>query len=163
MGRTILLLLATAIVATACDSPVGIGPVEQQVLLQRLKHAQLRWSREGLASYVLTLRRICYCSEVEPRRITVVDGEVTDVRIAGAAESLPADQWRWYPSVEGLFTIVREAIDQPAHQLEVTYAADRGHPIRVAIDWDQMVADEEVTYEVLALEHLVTSLADARR
>ncbi len=150
MGRA-QMILAAVVTLTACDTSLGIGPVEQQVLRHRLEQAEHRWDANGPDSYVLTLRRICYCATTEPRQVTVSHGIVTDVRVVGADEALPTEQWQWYPSVEGLFDIVREAIEMPAYSLEPLYDGDFGHPIRVAIDWDEMVADEEVTFEVMSL------------
>lgn len=163
--RNALLAVALAAIGSSCTDLTGLGPMAQSVLRHRLAQAEARWAAQGSDDYVVTLRRLCYCGEIEPRRITVIDGVVTDVRIVGSDTALPEDQWQWYPSVTQLFAITREAIERPAHQLETLYDAESGFSTRVAIDWDMNIADEEVTFEVTALESLVFVLdrVDARR
>jgi hypothetical protein len=132
----------------ACGDPLGPSEIERRVLRHRLEQAEAKWATEGPSSYVVTLRRICYCGEVEPRQVTVVDGVVTDVRLVGAAAPLPFEHWQWYPSVEALFVMLREAIDMPAHDIEAEYDPVRGYARDVWIDWSMNIADEEVGFVI---------------
>jgi hypothetical protein len=150
MTRTLVPVVATLLLA-ACSDVLGPGEAELTVLRQRLKNAEQRWHANGPESYTVTVQRLCYCAEIDPRQVTVIDGVVTDVRIVGAAAPIPPDQWRWYPSVEGLFAIIREAIDEPAYELELEFSDTLGYALRVEIDWDAFTADEEVTFVVSSL------------
>jgi hypothetical protein len=147
MKRLLGVAIASVLLGSCADL-FGPGNGELAVLRRRLERAEQRWEAEGPGSYTITLRRLCYCLEVEPRQVTVTNGVVTDVRIEGADAPLPAEQWQWYPSVPALFDIIREAIELPAHSLDPEFHDTLGYALRVAIDWDAKVADEEVTYEV---------------
>lgn len=146
--KRILGVAIASVLLVSCGDLLGPGETELKVLRHRLERAEQRWEAEGPASYTITLRRLCYCFEIDPRQVTVTNGVVTDVRIEGAEAPLPADQWQWYPSVPALFDIIRDAIEQPAHTLDLEFHDTLGYALRVAIDWDARVADEEVTYEV---------------
>jgi hypothetical protein len=135
-----------ALLLSSCGDALGPSEIELRVLRHRLERAEARWEEHGPASYTLTLQRLCYCGEIEPRQVTVIDGVVTDVRIVGSGAPLTEDQWQWYPSVEALFAIVRQAIDERAHELEPEFHDTLGYALRVEIDWDEHVADEEVTF-----------------
>lgn len=149
--RRILGPVVAALLLGACGDVLGPGEAELMVLRQRLKNAEQRWQVNGPDSYTVTVQRLCYCGEIEPRQVTVIDGVVTEVRIAGADAPLPMDEWQWYPSVEGLFDIVRDAIDQPAYELDLEFDGTLGHALRVEIDWDAFIADDEVTFVVSSL------------
>lgn len=149
--KRILGLAIAALLLTSCGDVLGPGEAELMVLRQRLKNAEQRWQANGPGSYTVIVQRLCFCGEIQPRQVTVIDGVVTDVRIEGADTPLPADQWQWYPSVEALFGIVREAIDEPAYQLDLEFNDTLGYALRVAIDWDAYTADEEVTFVVSSL------------
>lgn len=151
MGVRRLLIPVAALVLSACGEPLGPSEIELRVLRHRLEQAEAKWAKEGAASYTLVLRRICYCGETDPRRITVVDGVVTDVRILGAMTPLPAEQWQWYPSVEALFDLLAEAIDQPAYRVAAEYHAGLGYALDVWIDWSMNIADEEVGFIIESL------------
>ena len=46
-------------------------------------------------------------------------------------------------SVEGLFDVVRKAIDSKAARIDVQYDAVNGHPLSISIDQNAQIADEE--------------------
>jgi hypothetical protein len=140
--------LIAALAFLGCTDLTGLGKMEQRVLRNRLEKAEARWAANGPATYVFTIQRLCYCSTIEPRQVTVVDGVVTDVREVGAATPLPEEQWQWYPSVEALFAIAHEAIEQPAAALSLDFHDTLGYAVQVDIDWDYGIADDEVTFVV---------------
>ena len=105
----------------------------------------------GPDDYVYTLNVGCFCLATGPLRITVRDGEVSDV------ETL--DAWRrddpWYDdAVEDrsmtlveLEALVRRA-RRTADDVEVEYDPTYGFPVSVSIDWYRDAVDDEIGYTV---------------
>ncbi len=74
---------------------------------------------------------------------------VTVVATGSPVTHTPMDAW---PTVEELFAAVERAILGGAHVLEVTYDPVLGYPESVYIDHQEMIADDEIGYQVFDLE-----------
>jgi hypothetical protein len=57
-----------------------------------------------------------------------------------------------FPDVSGMFYIVQDAIDQQASQVTVTYDSQLGYPVNIRIDYNTMMADEELGFAVISLK-----------
>ena len=143
-GRLPFALLAGALLAGCA----GAGPAEVEGGggAEGLARARARWEATGLDDYRYTLARNCFCigSAVGPAVVTVVDGTVTSVVRQGEGE--PADA-ELYPSVEGLFDVVEDALRRDAHEVDVTYDPATGVPVHIWIDYVEMAVDEELGFE----------------
>jgi len=113
-----------------------------------LDAAQRRWASLGLADYHYSFRRSCFCPRVDAVRITVSGGRVTDVRLEATGEPLPV---AGYPAVDGLFAEVRRALDMDAHEIQASYDAALGYPVRYYIDLLEHAIDEEQRVETADL------------
>merc|ERR1712187_81012 len=47
------------------------------------------------------------------------------------------------PTLDKLFTIIQDAINANAFRVSVEYDEEHGYPTSIAIDYDEMIADEE--------------------
>jgi hypothetical protein len=54
----------------------------------------------------------------------------------------------WFPSVDGLFALLRDAIDEGAHEVRVSYDPVSGVPFEFWIDYSEFTADEELGFVV---------------
>jgi hypothetical protein len=118
-----------------------------------LERQRAKWARQQITSYRLVYRRDCECGEAltSPTAIEVRGGAVAAATYADG-DPVPSHVRDDLPTVDALFAMVAEAIQQEADLLEVTYDASRGYPTRIAIDYRFNAVDDEVTHSVLSLE-----------
>jgi hypothetical protein len=148
-GRLALVLSAVAL-AAACGvtGPSGRHAEEQA----RLDQARIRWRAQALTDYTFVFRRGCFCvPEVrEPATVTVRGGAIASVvSVEGGA---PRDPALFY-TIEGLFGLVQDAIDEDAAVIRTEYDPARGFPVSAYLDRSERIADEELSFEVSALTH----------
>lgn len=144
-GRRIRIVAALACAAVAsCDSQ---GP--SVVLLGELARNRARWAEVRTPEYSYAVERLCFCGfAAMPVRVTVAEGVVTDRTFVGSGEPVPEELGELFPSVDGLFDVLLDAIERDAYELEVTYDADTGVPLDIAIDYEFNVRDEELGFRV---------------
>lgn len=144
----IALLCAVAFVRCGGDP---VGPVERE-----LEAAWSRWVNAGYESYSFTTQRLCECPSeiVVPLRITVTNGEVTEVTVIDTDE--PLDPEEWY-TINDIFSLIRIELDRLPSRLEVTYDATLGFPAEVSYGEVEIDAGAVITVSD------VTALAPGRR
>ena len=82
-------------------------------------------------------------------RVTVTSDQVTDRTYIDSGEAVPALFQDLFPTVDGLFDVLRDAIERQAHRIDVTYDPISGVPLDVFIDYEQNIADEELGFSVV--------------
>ncbi|HUP19229.1 MAG TPA: DUF6174 domain-containing protein [Gemmatimonadota bacterium] len=146
--RTRLALTAFALTLAACSNPVGPGDSRAA-----LEAARQRWEGSGIVHYRMTVQRLCEClpSVTRPVVVVVRGGEVAGVSDAETAELLLPEDAAAFPSVDGLFDLLAGFLDQGI-EIQVVYDPTWGHPVQVFVDLDAMSVDDEVIFEISALE-----------
>ena len=116
-----------------------------------LARARARWEAAALDDYDLRMARLCFCAFVGEVRVEVRGGVRTAVVVEdeGPGQPLEATLVPYYPTVEGLFDLVEQALDDEVAELRVTYHPDLGYPMELWVDTSRAVADEEYGYDVL--------------
>ena len=142
LARLVALAALLGLGAFGCGSATAPSdPLERE--RERLQQARGQWRSQGIADYRFDFRRICFCAPpfTDPVRVTVRRGAIVAVeRVSDAAPQDPA----FYYTIEGLFSVLEEAIDQDANQLTASYDSALGYPTSAYIDPDAMIADEEL-------------------
>ena len=149
IGTRVRAVAAAAFVALAACGDDLTGPARSA----DLDIARQRWSAARPAEYAYTLRRSCFCGPevTRPVQVTVRNGTVVELRYADTGA--PVDQ-RWaplFPSIDGLFAIIDDAVARRAERLDLEFDATLGHPLKIDIDYSTRLADEEITYTVLGV------------
>ena len=141
-------LSMAAILVTLAGGCSDLGPDE--TLQEELERAQRSWAAEGPEAYVYGVERICFCGLESrgPVRVRVEAGVVTERAYVESGEPVPSALADLFPSVEGLFDLVRDAISMGAHTVRVTYDPELGVPVDLWIDYHAQVADEELGMRV---------------
>jgi hypothetical protein len=132
----VMLLMATS----AC---LPTGPDDTAALRQGM----LRWAARAPSSYEIVLRRTgCECTPamLATVRVTVRDGEVQAVIDIQTGEPVTTELYHAM-TVEQLFAVVSDALDQNAYSVAVEYDDDWGYPRDIYIDYDREMVDDELS------------------
>ena len=143
VGVAAVALLAAGV---ACDGGRLLAPSPQTIT--DLTAAKALWTAQGISRYEFTLQRSCFCADVKPMHVTVLDGVVVSVRPEDSGIVLAEAQWSAYPSIERLFAITAEAIARPAASVNAQFDSVRGYPHSIYIDQAANIADDEFGYSV---------------
>jgi hypothetical protein len=105
--------------------------------------AETKWRQNKPTHYRYMLQRSCFCTPEfrKPIAIEVSGSTVMKSTVDGFA--LPLERRADALSVEGLFDVVRKAIDGKAARIDVQYDAVNGHPLSISVDQSAQIADEE--------------------
>jgi len=119
--------------------------------------ARALWESATLVDYDYSFSRGCFCPQeyVGPHEVSVRDGIVTAATYDGIdLKKLPILTLTSYDeiiqTVDGVFDEIDSAIDE-ADRFTAEYHPELGYPTDVFIDWEDMMADEEVNYTIIDL------------
>jgi hypothetical protein len=149
-----LSLLALALSASACT--IITGPDDEWDFEQHdLTRARRTWSSNFIDDYEYVVRRDCFCTlSGVSVRIVVQNDRVVAREIDGTATPVPSSLAYLYPTIDGLFSIIQDAIDQRAYRIDATYDYDYGFPTDFYIDYDRRIADDEEGYTLIRFREL---------
>lgn len=158
LARTAAFLCTLLVTATACDA-VGPSVDGDDDLREEIERRRSAWTEREVRDYAFTLRRLCFClpEVTRPVRIEVRRGEVTQVRRPDGTDVDPA-RWHLYPTVDGVFAILLDAVDRGADSVAVAWSEGLPSPRAVFIDYRRATADEELGFELEGLEPLERGL-----
>ena len=138
-----------AIAAVAIAASAGCSDLGPKSQVDELKEAQELWRSRRPLRYVYTIQRQCFCTEDArgPVRVTV-DGETVVSQLYDDGRAVDVEAAAWFPSVDGLFTVLLDAFDQGAYEIRATYDPELGVPVDFWIDYAQHTIDEELGFTV---------------
>lgn len=136
--RTFALLPALA----ACGDIVGVGDSDER----ELRRATQRWNDHRIYNYDYTVQQSCFCPAELGRAVIVMvrGGFVYDLRYESTFAPVPPFAWSAFPTVEGLFDIVDDAIYR-ADDVDTTFDREYGFPRLIDIDYERNAIDDELT------------------
>lgn len=151
---TPLLLVTLAFALSACSVVTGID--DEWDLEQRdLDRARRTWSANFIDDYEYVVRRDCFCTLGGVAvRIVVQNHQVIAREIDGAFTPVPSSLAYLYPTIDGLFAIIQDALDQRADRIDASYDRSYGFPTDFYIDYDRRIADEEEGYTLIRFRAL---------
>ena len=131
------------LLTTAC----GADTDPFQVRLDDLESYAARWASTRPDRYIFGLARQCEClpNMTGPVVITVDGATVIGRYYEESGETVPAELEGFFPSVEGLFDIIRDALEN-RYSVTVTFDEQTGIPITLWVDPDPDGADDEFGY-----------------
>lgn len=112
------------------------------------------WESHKLDNYRYTLQVSCFCpTEVtRPVVVEIRDGAIASLTYDDDGTAASSDWFAYYAPMENLFTIIADAQAQTPARLDVTYDESYGVPLSVDIDISEMMADEEIRWEITNFE-----------
>lgn len=131
--RLAALIVILAFLAILAIFAVSITqPIERFTLVQN----RIKWTLQRASNYDYQAELICNCTEHDaPTPVQVRSGKSLNGKS------------RLY-TVEGLFEIIEDALDQNAQSVIVTYDAAYGLPTRIEIDRSLKETGDEIAYQV---------------
>jgi len=141
--KPFFLLLVSLLFLTCKKSDLeSLTPFEQN---------KRKWEALEVESYTFSFQISCFCpSEFTlPKQVKVVNNTITHVN--GVAYDKDTN-WD-IRTIDQLFDIIADAEKKDAHVLEVKYDPNKGYPTSIFIDYDEMIADEEVGYTLANIKY----------
>jgi hypothetical protein len=119
--------------------------VRAEIAAQRLK-----WATQRIDDYQLTFSRTCFCAPEGAGLVvlTVLAGEPVEWLYYLSGDPIEPEWQAVFPTIDGLFDFLDDAIDRGAERIEVAFDPDIGLPTTVRVDYRLAAADEEIGYEV---------------
>ena len=119
----------------------------------KLDQNRKKWMSKVVSNYQFNFRWECYCS---PEYVGPVNISVRENRIDGAVfveNEVPVavEGLERYRTIEGLFDLLQEGIDENAHTISAHYHSELGYPVKVSIDYEEDSVDEELGFEINSL------------
>ena len=138
-------VLAISFSIGACSS--ATGPSDD------LTDAIERWAASAPSSYSFIYSQSCECAFGGPIRLTVVGGVVTSFDTSpGGQVVVPDMKPEDFPTIDRLLERLSDVIALDPISFEATYDATLGYPRSVNYDISEMIADDELFFEVSEFE-----------
>jgi len=123
----------------AATDQVGNNNDDQQALLTANKAL---FASHNISEYHFGLRKDCFCVFRDAITVQVKDGMVTKMQSRYGEELTENDTYYSF-SIEDIFDLIQQGIDQQFESLSAEYDPVYGYPTKVNLDPEFMVADDE--------------------
>lgn len=143
-------LFAVAWLVTAAACSDSVSPKNGELELNRQK-----WRANGYRNYTMVMHRVCFCGEVGPYNVIVMNDSVVLATLVSNGN--PSDAKRYLPTINKLFDFIDESIRKPVAQIDVTYDATLGYPREINYDGSAGIADDELFYTISDVKPLATT------
>lgn len=104
------------------------------------------WNASGIEDYRFRYARLCFCIGDSPVIIEVGADTIVSVTEADTGDPVDPQYMDIYLTIDGVFEVIRDAIERDAFSLSVAYHETLGYPTQVAIDYIENAVDDEITY-----------------
>ncbi|MHA8094553.1 DUF6174 domain-containing protein [Aquirufa lenticrescens] len=106
------------------------------------------WNEKKVENYSFSFKRICFCpvEYVGPHQVVVQNGKV--VTVNGAAYNSSNNRYGVIPTIPELLITIKSHIDKKPIRQTLNFNPTYGYPTSVFFDFSEMMADDELGYEV---------------
>lgn len=115
------------------------------------------WDAAGVADYRMRFQRLCLFCDVQilsPVRITVLAGAIDEIIDAETGEPVDEAVEGAFLTIDQIFDVIQEAINQNAVEIDVRYNDRLGYPTDVQIDLSRALINDDAQFEVREFEEL---------
>lgn len=128
-----------------------VGP-DVDGLAEEVAQRRQTWEARRPGAYAFELERQCFCAVDArgPVRLTVEGSRVLTRVYSDSGTAVPDAYIDLFPSVDGLFDILEDAIQRAAESVDVTWDPVTGAPSSFFIDYSRSIADEELGFRILS-------------
>lgn len=116
-------------------------------IVTELQANKEKWNSQGISNYEIEMQKICFCPPDAVRLMIfeITDNEIKSVRYADSDERVDPSFYDNYNTLNGLFELAEEALEQNPEELSVIYDDEFGYIKQISIDYKFEIADDEVT------------------
>ncbi len=105
------------------------------------------WNEKKIENYSFSFKRICFCplEYVGPNQIVVKNGKIF---IVNGAPYNKEERYGVMYTIPELLQVIKENIDRKPVKQTLNFNPTYGYPTSVFFDFSEMIADEEIGYEI---------------
>jgi hypothetical protein len=105
------------------------------------------WNEKKIENYSFSFKRVCFCplEYVGPNQIVVINGKISTVN---GAPYNKAERYGVIYTIPELLQVIKENIDKKPVKQTLNFNPTYGYPTSVFFDFSEMIADEEIGYEI---------------
>jgi hypothetical protein len=133
-------LAGLALLVAAISGSDATAPRRQ---ISDLAVAKMLWRAQNLHTYAFTLQQGCFCANVHPLYVAVVNDAVAGVIDLETGDELDPQAGE---TVDDLFAFIERARDRHAQLIRVRFDPMKGFPSEIDYDGAAGIADDEITY-----------------
>ena len=141
MKKTLILtaLAVTALLIAGCAAATN-----------SLDDNRQKWQQQDIDDYDFTIQVLCFCLDdvTRPVRIEVRGGIVQSMVYADDSTAVTNDYFDDINTIEKLFQVIDDAIEDDADELIIDYDLGFGFPKKIDIDFLLNAVDDEITYTI---------------
>ncbi|MEM7292889.1 MAG: DUF6174 domain-containing protein [Pseudomonadota bacterium] len=136
-------ILGSLFLLTACD------PTSVETEIPTVQTMFERWQQQS-QHYEYTFQQSCFCliDYTRPIAITVTDGRIVNARYAENGTAVSDDFRADLNTISEIYLRLLDIESQNPATFDVEYHAEHHYPIKVFIDIDERMADEELQWEL---------------
>lgn len=146
---TVAALLAAGVLGcTAAPNTPGTGVERSQHapdVEEKLAEAEKLWAANRLANYDFSIHVVCFCFLPPILTFHVRDGESSAPSLDAATRARVTS----FESIDALFALLREYLQQNPARFEVEYHPTLGHVTKADLDIAFDAADDELRIEII--------------
>jgi|GEM_PF-3507112 len=113
------------------------------LVAEELLANQELWAATAPENYSISYEKFCFCQPEAPVVTWVHDGDALSAYTTDGDTAFD----RAF-TVEQAFAAIEEALEFGAFSIDVAYNSQFGYPERISIDYFELVADDEITYQL---------------
>jgi len=105
------------------------------------------WNEKKVVNYSFSFKRVCFCplEYVGPHQVVVQNGKVVSVN---GAPYNAAERYGVIPTIPELLLTIKTHIDKNPVKKTLNFDQKYGYPTSVFFDFSELMADDELGYEV---------------
>jgi hypothetical protein len=146
------LLIGALILIVACEHVMTPEALFENDYSQ-IAEPSARWQAYGLKNYSIEQKRICFCAFPHGFvRLTIKNNKIVEGVDLSNQQPLPQETLQYYQTIDEVFAWIEETKTMNPARLEVEYNARFGYPAKIAFDYSEGVADDELWIEMQALK-----------
>ena len=131
--------------------------------LDKLEDAQHKWASKSTQNYQFKFQWMCECDlkYVSPAWITVKNDTIRSIyrqwlyciAESTVVETLAESQFYQYKTIDGLFDFLKTELAKNPYAYSIDYNEELGgYPSKAYIDYDKIMADEEMTFNIFEVK-----------
>uniref|UniRef100_UPI0030DA0D0D DUF6174 domain-containing protein n=1 Tax=Crocosphaera watsonii TaxID=263511 RepID=UPI0030DA0D0D len=123
-------------------------------LRETLEENRQLWRSQTIKNYQYIYQQQCFCPPPSNNALKVSVKNDKLSQVVNLNNNQVITDLTSPKTIEELFNIIEDAIKRNADEMQISYDPTLGYPTRVAIDYEKILVDEEITYTVTNLSKL---------